>query len=79
MVQALCFINDEKLQTLQRLNLEMKGYEKNLELSQLSVENENSFRSSGSINVDGLDDEDCVPWPSDDTTKAICIRKLFLF
>ena len=79
MVQALCFINDEKLQTLQRLNLEMKGYEKNLELSQLSVENENSFRSSGSINADGLDDEDCVPWPSDDTTKAICIRKLFLF
>ena len=79
MVQALCFINDGKLQTLQRLNLEMKGYENNRELSQSPVENENSFRSSGSINADGLDDGDCVPWPSDDITKAICIRKFFLF
>ena len=79
MVQALCFINDGKLQTFQRLNLEIKGYEKNRELSQSPVKNENSFRSSGSTNTDGLDDEDCVPWPSDDTTKAICIIKLFLF
>ena len=70
MAQALCFINDDKLQTLERLNLGLKGYEKIRELSQSPVENENSLRSSGSTNADGLDDEVYVPWPSDDTTSV---------